>query len=193
MRRYVAASAGFRKSAPASGGGQVEIARAGPASRAAPRCSSIVARIRSCERVAVLRVPDRELENVLEPPGPEARGEGASQPPNAPGTQAASTSGPGNELVAELVEALDRRRRRCDALPAEHDAHLVALGASRRPPASRRRARSGAARRPAARSRSRRLRRTRCRPARAPTSRLPRRASASTRPSRRCRAARGAW
>ena len=45
----------------------------------------------------------------------------SSQPPKAPGTHAASSPVPGIELVAELVEALDRRRGGRDALPAERE------------------------------------------------------------------------
>ena len=45
----------------------------------------------------------------------------SSQPPNAPGTQAASTPVPGDELVAELVVALDRGSAGRDPLTAERD------------------------------------------------------------------------
>ena len=74
----------------------------------------------------MLRVADRELEDVLEPPGPEVAEQeqpAAERPRHAGGEHA----GPGNQLVAELVEALDRRRGGCDALAAERE-RLAALG-----------------------------------------------------------------
>ena len=49
-----------------------------------------------------------------------------SQPPNAPGTHAASTSGARDQVVAELAIALDRRSRRCDSLSAQRQ-RLAAL------------------------------------------------------------------
>ena len=72
------------------------------------------------ERKAVLGVADRELEHVREPPRPELL---QQQQPAAEGAGDAGRehAGPGNELVAELVVALDRRRAGRDALAAERD------------------------------------------------------------------------
>ena len=68
----------------------------------------------------MLRVADRELEHVREPPGPELL---QQQQPAAEGTGDAGRehTGPGDELVAELVVALDRRRAGRDALAAERN------------------------------------------------------------------------
>ena len=143
------------------------------------------------QRVAVLGVADRELEDIGEPPGPEVaqEEEPAAERARDAGREHARSR---DQLVAELVEPLDRRGRWCHALAAERE-RLSALHRPRTRPASPRRARSGAAPRPGARTRSRRRRRRRCRLVRAPTSRPATRASGSTRPSRRCRGARVAW
>ncbi len=141
------------------------------------------------ERKAVLRISDCELEDVPETPGSELAEE------QEPGTEGAGDAGcqdagAGNELVSELVEALDRRGRGRDSLPAEH-AHLVSLDGVED--------RGHLAARPVQvglddlqdESRWRRPRRTRSPPARAPTSLPATPASGSMRPSRRCRGARG--
>ena len=70
MRRYVAASAGLRKSAPASGAGRYRSRDPGQLAEELlveldRRADPLV------ERIAVLGVADRELEHVLEPPGTE--------------------------------------------------------------------------------------------------------------------------
>ena len=74
----------------------------------------------------MLRVSDRELEHVAEPPRPEVaeQEQPAAERPRHAGSQHAR---PGDELVAELVEPLDRRRGGCDALAAERE-RLAALG-----------------------------------------------------------------
>ena len=185
MRRYVAASAGLRKSAPAGGAGKVEVARSGPA-REQARVQRIVVRIRSCSGYPSCAYPIANSSTSPRRQVPNSR-RSRSQPPKAPGTHAARTPVPGNELVAELVEALDRRRGGRDALPAERE--RLAERPTRTPRASRRPARSDGARRPGGRTRPRSRRRTRCRLARAPPSRSGKRASASSRPSRTCRGA----
>ena len=72
------------------------------------------------ERVAVLRVPDRVLEDVADPPRPEVAQE---QEPAAEGTGNArrENAGARDELVAELPVAVDRRSRGCDTLAAEDE------------------------------------------------------------------------
>ena len=98
---------------------EVEVARSGPALEQARvredrRSDPLV------QRVPLLRVPDRELEHVAEAPGAELAQE---QEPAAEGAGYArgEDARAWNELVAELVEALDRRRGGRDALPAERE------------------------------------------------------------------------
>ena len=72
------------------------------------------------QRVAVLRVPDRELEDVRQAPGAEVAEE------EEPAAERARDAGcedarPRDQLVPEVVEALDRRGRRCDTLAAERE------------------------------------------------------------------------
>ena len=77
-------------------------------------------------RIALLRVPDRLLEDVVE----AERAEVAEQKqPAVEGTRDTGREqpGPGNELVAQLPEALDGRRGRGGALAAD-DQRLAALG-----------------------------------------------------------------
>ena len=78
------------------------------------------------QRVALLRVADRELEHVAEAPRAELAQE---EQPAAEGAGYArgEDARARDQLVAELVEALDRRRGGRDALPAERE-RLAALG-----------------------------------------------------------------
>ena len=135
MRRYVAPSAGFRKSAPAGGAGRVEVARPGPGreelGRALDRRPDPLV-----QRVAVLRVPDREREDVLEPPRPELA---EQEQPAAEGAGHARGEEPraGDQVVAELAEALDRRRGGRDPWPQSASGSRGSR--TRRPPGPRRR------------------------------------------------------
>ena len=124
MRRYVAGERGVAEERAGRGRREVELARAGPGREQLPvrldgRADALD------ERVAVLRVADRELEDVLEPPRPEVAEE---QEPAAEGAGNAGRehAGARDELVAELAEALDRRGRGRDALAAE-DERLLPL------------------------------------------------------------------
>ncbi len=72
------------------------------------------------QRIAVLRVPDRELEDVRQAPGTEVAEE------EEPAAERARDAGcedarPRDQLVPQLVEALDRRGRGCDPLAAERE------------------------------------------------------------------------
>ena len=80
---------------------------------------SIVARMPATSGKAVLRVADREREHVLEPPRPELL---EQQQPAAEGAGDAGGehARAGDELVAEVAEALDRGRR--GATPWPHSA-----------------------------------------------------------------------
>ncbi len=98
------------------GRGQVQVPRAGPGGEQllgpVDRQSDP-----ANEREAVLRVPDCELENILEPPGSELAKKEKPRAERA-GDAGGEHAGPGNELVPELLKSLDRRRSRCDALAA---------------------------------------------------------------------------
>ena len=72
------------------------------------------------ERVTVLRVPDGELEDVREPPGAEVPQEEKPAAEGA-GNARGEHAGPRDELVTELVVALDGRGCGSDALAAEHE------------------------------------------------------------------------
>ena len=99
--------------------GEVELARAGPPAEELlveldGRSDPLV------QRIAVLRVPDRELEDVRQTPGAEVAEE------EEPAAERAWNAGcedarPRDQLVPEVVEALDRRGRRCDTLAAERE------------------------------------------------------------------------
>ena len=104
---------------------QVEVARRGPRLEQLPRALDREDDP-AYEREAVLRVADRELEDVLEAPRAVLAQE---EEPGAEGAWHAGgeDAGARHELVSQLVEALDGRTGRCDALAAEH-AHLVAVG-----------------------------------------------------------------
>ena len=168
---------------------EVEVARAGPA-----RDELLVELDRRAdplvERIAVLRVADCELEHVPEPPGAEVAEE------EQPSAERARHAGREHAGARDRARGRARGTARSSPQTGRRLARRARAARRARPtrtrPAPRRRARSGAARRPAARSPSRRPHRTRCRRARARPSRSATRASASTRPSRRCRAARGA-
>ena len=96
---------------------EVEVAGAGPARdellvQLDGRPDALV------ERVATLRVADGELEDVFDAPGPEVAQE--EQPaPECPWDAGCEDARTRDELVPELVEALDRRRGGRDTLPAE--------------------------------------------------------------------------
>ena len=163
-------------------------------SRAMSSSSSSVEldRSRGSARAADSRAPRTRSRARGRPPGARCRSSRRrrSQPPKAPGTHAARTPVPGIELVPELVEALDRRGRRCDTLAAERERLAAIDGPEDRGDLAARpvQVRLDDLQDEAGRDRPRRRR---SRPARAPTSRSATRASASTRPSRRCRGARG--
>ncbi len=74
----------------------------------------------------MLRVADRELEHVPETPGAEVAEQEQPAAERA-GHAGGEHAGARDQLVAELVEALDRRRRRRDALPAQRE-RLAAIG-----------------------------------------------------------------
>ena len=104
----------------AFGARQVELGRSGPgreqlAVQLDRRGDALV------QRIAELRVPDRELEHVPEPPRPELAEQEQPAAERA-GHARGEHAGAGDELVAELAEALDRRGRRRDALAAERRA-----------------------------------------------------------------------
>ena len=72
------------------------------------------------DRIAVLRVADRELEHVLQPPRPELL-EQEQPAADRAGHAGREQPSPRHELVPEPAVPLDRRRGRRDALGAEHE------------------------------------------------------------------------
>src|SRR5262249_14289447 len=102
---------------PGFGRREVEVARAGPGRDEAlvhldGRTDALV------QRVAVLRVADRELEHVGEPPRPELAKQEEPATERA-GNARREDAGAGNQLVPECVEPFDRRGGGRDALPAQ--------------------------------------------------------------------------
>ncbi len=78
------------------------------------------------ERIAVLGVADRELEDILQAPGSELAEE---EEPAAEGPRDARRehAGSRDQVVPELMEPLDRRGRRSDALTTQHQ-RFAAIG-----------------------------------------------------------------
>ena len=119
IRLYVAASAGLRKSVPTrAAAGRARASRA--RCSAAPRCARSWhgSRRRPESRRSAYPIANSSTSSTRQVPNCSSR---SSQPPNAPGTQAARTPVPGHELVPELAVALDRGGGGSDALAAERD------------------------------------------------------------------------
>jgi hypothetical protein len=77
------------------------------------------------DRIASFGVPDREVENIPEPPGTEVPQQ-ADPPAESAGYAGGKQPGAWHQLVTERPKALDRRGGRCHALCAE-DERLVAF------------------------------------------------------------------